>query len=567
MKGLLGSFLFLLPALHIVKAAYAPPELSSPNNSTVDDSSLVVDLGYAKYQGVLNETSSNVRFLGIRYAKSPAGSLRWKVPQTPDAVAEVQIADTQPPKCPQTAFGFADTSPFRNSNPNLSKRDEGSPEDEDCLFLNVFVPGSQFNKTSSEETLPVIVWIHGGGYNSGSSSDTGFPNTTGIYDGEDLIRIGDNRVIVVVIQYRLGLFGFLAGGKVRDDGALNAGLLDQQFALQWVRQHVSKFNGDPSRVVLWGQSAGAGSVLNHIIANDGKTDPPLFHGGILSSHFLPAVYNYNDSIPEALYTQVVNQSNCSDAQDTLNCLRETDLDVLSAAKNQIAASGFFGTFAFSPVVDGTFITQRPLELLAQGKLNKVEKILAITNSFEGTIFTDPNATDLADFAGNIFPTLSEDTAAAAAALYANPTMSAVEIAAQIYSEWVFICPTYSLLEAHPNSSYKGQFAIPPALHGDDIYYYFASLRRSSPPKFQNEEFQKAFTQGFLAFATSENLDPNDKFDQNVLPQWPLWDSRNSSEMLFNRTEDLQPIIEVVNSNQDLLNRCRFWKNITIETSQ
>ncbi|THV05688.1 alpha/beta-hydrolase [Dendrothele bispora CBS 962.96] len=529
----------------------------------------IVDLGYAQYQGVRNNDTSNIDFLGVRYAKSPTGSLRWKAPQSPDSVPGIQLANSQPPMCFQAPSGTAPESLLGNSSSKKRDVDEGLlPADEDCLFLNVYVPGSQFkNVTASDndtdsDGLPVLVWIHGGGYHSGSAGSTGFPNTTGSYAGEDLIQISNDRTIVVVVQYRLGLFGFLAGETIKNDGDLNAGLLDQQFALQWIQQHISKFGGDPNRVVIWGESAGAGSVLNHIIANNGQTDPPLFIGGISSSMYLPPCYPYNDDFPEAIYSKVVDQTNCTNSQDTLSCLRSTDIASLSAANVQIAASaGFFGTFTFGPVVDGSFIAQRP--------------ILAITNAFEGVIFTDPNVTNLTEYVKSLYPTLSEDTVTSVVETYSGSNStgaadtSVFDIAAQIRSESTFICPTYYLLDAFQGRSYKGLFAIPPALHGDDIFYYFSSLDRPSPPVYNNTDFDKAFSQSFLAFATSEELDPNNKIEENILPEWPLWNGSavNDQEMLFNRTEDFKPVIEVFGTDEELLRRCGFWRSITAQTSQ
>ncbi|THU87367.1 alpha/beta-hydrolase, partial [Dendrothele bispora CBS 962.96] len=142
----------------------------------------------AQYQGVRNNDTSNIDFLGVRYAKSPTGSLRWKAPQSPDSVPGIQLANSQPPMCFQAPGGMA------------SERCH-------CKKNNDTDPGG----------LPVLVWIHGGGLPG---------NTTGGYDGEDLLRISNDRTIVVVIQYRLGLFGFLAGETVKNDGALNAGLCE-----------------------------------------------------------------------------------------------------------------------------------------------------------------------------------------------------------------------------------------------------------------------------------------------------------------------------------------------------
>ncbi|KAK7461054.1 hypothetical protein VKT23_008982 [Stygiomarasmius scandens] len=544
--------------------------LTTVNSACSPESDLVVDLGYARYQGVRNNNTSNVDFLGLRYAKSPAGPLRWKAPQAPDLVSDLQLADSQPPMCRQAPFGNASTSPFRNLSSVNEKRDiavETPSEDEDCLFLNVYVPGSQFDN-NTDSNLPVLVWIHGGGYHFGSASNSGVPGATGPYDGESLLQASNDQFVVVVIQYRLGLFGFLAGEAIKDNGSLNAGLLDQQFALQWIQEHISKFGGDPCSVVIWGESAGAGSVLNHVVANDGQTNPSLFNGAISSSLFLPPYYQYNDIIPETVFTDVVNQTNCTDAQDTLSCLRNIDGTLLSAINIQIVNAAFFGTFVFSPVIDGSFITQRPSELLTRGQLNGA-RFLAFSNSFEGVIFTEPAVNDVLEFVKNLFPEISDDTATQIVATYpqSNSGASVFDVAAQIYGESTFICPTYYFLDAVQGRSYKGQFAIPPALHGDDVFYYFTSLQRPSPPIFNNTDFQKAFTQSFLTFASSADLDPNDKFDENIVPEWPIWDKTNAEEMLFNRTDDFQPIVQVIKTDEGLLTRCNFWRNITSETSQ
>ncbi|KAJ3520373.1 hypothetical protein NMY22_g12790 [Coprinellus aureogranulatus] len=213
----------------------------------------IVDLGYARYQGVSNVETGNTEFLGIRYAAPPTGKARWREPRLPDRVDVLQKADTQPNRC-QQAFGSVDRPNIQKSGVDATTAyGEGSqqvlgqsnvqwgsvvpPVSEDCLFLNVVTPGLNFSSTSSEK-LPVVVWIHGGGYALGSIS---FPGVNGmrIYDGNDLVNDSGGKVIAVLIQYRLGLFGFLAGSDVKKDGVLNAGLRDQQFALEWIQRHVS----------------------------------------------------------------------------------------------------------------------------------------------------------------------------------------------------------------------------------------------------------------------------------------------------------------------------------------
>ncbi|THU75139.1 alpha/beta-hydrolase, partial [Dendrothele bispora CBS 962.96] len=209
--------------------------------------------------------------------------------------------------------------------------------------------------------------------------------------------------------------GFLAGQAVKDNGALNAGLLDQDFALRWVQAHISKFGGDPTRVTIWG----AGSVLQHVVANNGQTDPPLFRAAMTSSTFLPSQYQFNDPIPEALYSQIVAQTNCSSSPDSLACLRAVDVNTLESVNVAIVEAGFVGTFVNVPVVDGTFITQRVTEALKQGKVNG-QAIFAMTNTNEGTDFVNQTAPANATvYAGQLFPNFRLEQDEEVARLYAD----------------------------------------------------------------------------------------------------------------------------------------------------
>ncbi|THU83161.1 alpha/beta-hydrolase, partial [Dendrothele bispora CBS 962.96] len=317
---------------------------------------------------------------------------------------------------------------------------------------SIHVPGS----TIPEESLTTIVWIHGGGYIIGSASD--FP-------GSDLITESDRQVVVVTIQYRLGLFGFLAGQAVKDNGALNAGLLDQDFALRWVQAHISKFGGDPTRVTIWGERAG--SVLQQVVANDGQTDPPLFRAAMTSSTFLPSQYKFNDPIPEVLFFRAssMDQTHCSSSLDSLACLRAVDVNILQNVNVAIVQAGFFGTFVAAPVVDGTFITQRVTEALKQGKVNG-QALFAMTNTNEGINFVNQTAPANATvYAGQLFPNfgLEQDEEVKAPFF---PFSSKVQII--VGPPVTFICPTHFLLNAFRNNSFKGEFALPPAFHGQDI---------------------------------------------------------------------------------------------------
>ncbi|KIM79128.1 hypothetical protein PILCRDRAFT_74653 [Piloderma croceum F 1598] len=511
----------------------------------------VVDLGYAKYQGSTDLSTNISIFSGIRYAGPPTGSLRFQAPQAPAKVDGVQQATSPPPQCYQAGEGTAQTNPFIR-NPLLKKR-YSTLTSEDCF---VSVPD-----IGMVDGLPVVVWIHGGGYGYHSHHLGG---NISVFPQEDLVVDSQNHVIVVSIQYRLGAFGFLAGPSVKKSGALNAGLLDQHFALQWVQQYylaryigsfrlvTSLFGGDPSKVTIWGESVGAGSVLQHVVAYGGRTNPPLFRAAITSSTYLPPQYAANDPIPTVWY-RFLPLTSCDSASDTFACLLAVDSDTLNNANDAIASSAFYGTFVFVPVVDGTFIVERPTVTLDRQVVNG-DVLLSVTNTFEGRTFTIPSETNTFDFIRQLFPFLSAKQIDLAAGYYTalNSTLpTPLDQSIAIMGESIFICPTYLLLKAFNGKSWKGEFAIPPGNHGDDVYYYFLD---NNPP-FNNADFIKSFSQSFMNIAVS--LDPNRKFDPtNPTPAWDHWNS-DETEMLFNKTSTDGPDIRAVRTDSRLLERCAY----------
>lgn len=201
-------------------------------------------------------------------------------------------------------------------------------------------------------------------------------------------------------------------------------LIDTESSCAYFVAQISLFGGDPKKVTIWGESAGAGSVFQHVIANGGNTSPPLFRGAITSSTFLPSQYRFNDRIPEVSFRGICatnsgladpiffidfvqrnrfpnqvcfNDScnrmsihekiSCSSAADALACLRAVNVNTLQAANSAINLSGFFGTFVFVPVVDGTFITDSPTKILQQGKVNGVCVVFSATISESSDSFS------------------------------------------------------------------------------------------------------------------------------------------------------------------------------------
>ncbi|KAF7359804.1 hypothetical protein MVEN_00705600 [Mycena venus] len=147
-------------------------------------------------------------------------------------------------------------------------------------FLGIRYAAPPLGERSSSSPTRLTSNLHVSQLLSGSMEEDMLPGGMSRYNGEDTIRQSNRGIVVVTIQYRLGLFAFLVGSAVKKNGALNAGLLDQDFALRWVNKHISNFGRDPAKVTIWGESAGAGSVLQQVITHDGRTEPQLFRAAI-----------------------------------------------------------------------------------------------------------------------------------------------------------------------------------------------------------------------------------------------------------------------------------------------
>ncbi|KFQ21301.1 Fatty acyl-CoA hydrolase precursor, medium chain, partial [Mesitornis unicolor] len=199
-------------------------------------------------------------FLGIPFAKAPVGSLRFSPPEPPEPWDDLRDATSYPPLCPQ------DLSMLKIAEKNFKEKHLPFRTSEDCLYLSVYSPAG----SNKKDKLPVMVWIHGGNFIFGGASR---------YDGSALSAY--ENVVVVIIQYRLGLLGFLNTGDEHARG--NWGFLDQVAALQWIQENIEHFGGDPGSVTLFGVSAGSCSVFAHVLSPLSKG---LFHKAISESGIL-----------------------------------------------------------------------------------------------------------------------------------------------------------------------------------------------------------------------------------------------------------------------------------------
>jgi len=307
-------------------------------------------------------------------------------------------------------------------------------------------------------------------------------------------------------------------------------------------------------------------VLQHVVAHRGRTNPPLFRAAITSSTSLRPQFAATDPIPTLLYDKVLSFTGCNNALDAFACLVSVDSDTLSSANNAVALSAFYQTFVFVPVIDGEFIVENPVVTLDRRMVNG-DVLLSITNTFEGSLFTPPSEMNVTDFIRQEFPFLTVQQVDKASSYYTalNTTLRgplAQSIAA--VGESIFICPTYFLLDAFNGKSWKGEFAISPGFHGEDMLYYFGPLFGWTRP-YDNADFVKSFVQSFVNVIISKN--PNTKFDStNPTPTWDNWSS-DHTEMLFNQTTAGDPDIRAVSTDPGLLKRCEFWHSIAVNMGQ
>jgi para-nitrobenzyl esterase len=315
-------------------------------SSTVIADAVVLDTPQGKLIGITTGLSDSVSvFKGIPFAAPPIGEQRWQPPGNPPSWEGELLADSFAPNCMQQAYP-EDSFYYRPAR-RIS---------EDCLYLNVWT------NAEADEGLPVMVWIHGGALTRGSGA-------TKTYDGTNLAQ---KNVVLVTINYRLGVFGYFAHPELTQESANNAagnyGVLDQIKALEWVQDNIASFGGDPSNVTIFGESAGSWSV-NLLTAS--PLAEGLFHKAIGESG--------------ARLDQRLNLTQANDAglalASSANASSLAELRSISALELQTAAAE--ARFRTDGIVDGWVIPDQPFNLFSDGKQNKVPVLIGY-NAEEGT---------------------------------------------------------------------------------------------------------------------------------------------------------------------------------------
>jgi para-nitrobenzyl esterase len=444
-------------------------------------------------------------YLGIPYAAPPVGELRWKEPQPVAAWEEVRPCNSYGPSCPQSKWPYT----------ILQEEMTVSEQSEDCLYLNVWTPAS-----SPEQRLPVMVWIHGGGFTVGSGSQP-------LYDGHNLAKKG---VVLVTINYRLGPLGFMAHPLLSEESphgvSGNYGLLDQIEALKWVQRNIEVFGGDPGLVTVFGESAGGASVCD-LMASPlaaGLFSRAIVESGGFLSFGLPTNKG-GETLrqAEALGEKISRNLGCDRTDDELASLRSKSPQELLDAFQEAAGSGLTGRASAGPIADGYVLPDSPQNIFHAGSQQSVPLLIG-TNADEGNLFAiDLSPTqyqaalsyiygNYAGEVGALFPPESDQSARAAFSRLMTEmgfTAGAKLAAASMAKVGA---PAY--LYKFTQRPFDARVQALGSFHGLEIPYVFANPRGNPGPA---DMALSASMMGYWTnFARTGN--PNGE----GLPEWPAY---------------------------------------------
>lgn len=350
--------------------------------TVVSSSAPLAHVRNGTYAGYHLPSFNQDAFVGIPYVQPPVGELRFERSQSLN----------------QSWEGVRNATDYKNScywaNGNNSYGDNlGLPVSEDCLTMNIVRPNLE-----SKEKLPVLVWIPGGGFLWGAAQrdvyNLSYPVNQSVEGGTPVVGVSFN--------YRINGFGFLASKEVKAKGSLNNGLADQRHAIRWIKENIEAFGGDPNKITIWGQSAGAKSVALQMTSYGGEGEK-IFEQGILESGSPSSNTFHSMEENQHFYDSLAKHFSCAHANDSLACLKKVPARELLK---------YFNTSTiFGPIIDGDFIPDYPRNLVDQGRYHKVPVIIG-TDMDEGTTFGfgNVNTTDeLSDKMKKKFPHMEENT--------------------------------------------------------------------------------------------------------------------------------------------------------------
>jgi|SRR5579871_127542 len=469
--------------------------------------------------GLVSGSGTAVRsYKGIPFAAPPIGDLRWQPPQPAKPWKGIRVSKSFPTNCPQFQF-------------------LPGAQSEDCLGLNVWTPAH-----SASEKLPVMVWIHGGGFVIGASSQSA-------YDGEPLAAQG---VVVVSLNYRLGIFGFLAHPELSKESPRgisgNYGLLDMVAGLEWVKRNIAAFGGDPNNVTIFGESAGGTAVCLLMVMPQAQG---LFHKVIAESAW--GMFNPISHLKDSWYGRVPLER-FGESLGPLAALRAKSMaDIVK----MVGPPDMTGDKAargedYQPAVDGFVLPDDPARLFASGKFAHVP-LIAGTNADEGTLFGGPPVHSLAQlraFASKFFPNQADGFLAVYPAATDADAYPAATLA---QGDYEFLAGTRSVLRAaaKQNKAFQYQFTRVNGVgrrlkwgcfHASEVAYVFETLPDSvygttasmigdfsvdaDTYNDVDKRLSKAMSQAWVRFAKTG--DPNGP----GLTSWPAFKEGNEAYLEF-----------------------------------
>jgi para-nitrobenzyl esterase len=455
-------------------------------------------------------------YKGIPFAAPPVGDLRWKAPAPVEPWSGVKKTDAFCHACMQASGAMGNTAPVS----------------EDCLYLNVWTPAKK-----TDEKLPVIYWVHGGGYIGGSTS-------TPMYDGTGFTKKG---AVLVSVAYRLGPFGFLAHPELSREsgnGSGTYGMQDMIAGLKWVRDNIACFGGDPSSVTIFGHSAGGAAIS--ILAASPATKG-LFHRAICMSggSFTPLQTRNQSGIGLGMPCLKLAESN---GEQFLKELGITDIKAaraLSPEDIQKAMPGGMEGMKFRPVADGFVISNDLYSLYEAGSFNDTPVLLGHTSDETASFGESQNITP-EEFEKQIKSQYGSHSDAILAAYPHSTEAEATKSSRDIRNESTFSWNTWTwarlqskngkgkafqyCFDYHPNSPDGGSG------HGSDVPYAFQTLGGPmEEPKQEDLKLSDMISSYWVNFARSG--DPNSP----DLPEWPAFSEEEQKVMVFDTSPGGRPM--------------------------